>query len=299
MSSILIPKLLLYLLSVLLIPNVVDCNTCGTRHTIEVDDREVMYLISCGDDNDITGTYPLVVSMHCYGGRHYNEIDRYESILSQYGKAILVSPQGMGRSWNAVECCGTAAAHNLDDVGFIDKSINEIIKITNGIHNGQIATTGFSNGGFMSMHMTQYSSHRIVAAASMSGYRYERPIKSTPVLLHHSLNDDKVLSTGCCSTSVCCCGISSSSCRSISDWFLMWSSINSCMPSTRTAVTMDMTCQYSDCFTTTILCKHNYPVHFDWAKGSPNLSVEKNILRFIFDEFCKDLPGCYVKQHSP
>eukprot|EP01060_Flectonema_neradi_P001948 TRINITY_DN11197_c0_g1_i3.p1 TRINITY_DN11197_c0_g1~~TRINITY_DN11197_c0_g1_i3.p1 ORF type:complete len:293 (+),score=39.48 TRINITY_DN11197_c0_g1_i3:874-1752(+) len=281
------------LIFVLLLLNVWAVEECGVRKEITLAGRKATYLINCGQEEEGVPIEkrPMIVALHCFGCYSFLELDRYQSILKSFGKVILVAPDGIGQSWNAVECCGTAVSTDVDDVSFIDSVIDEVAIVT-GLHNGQIATTGFSNGGFMSMHLTQHSRHQIAAAAAMSGYRYERPTRSTAVLLHHSLNDDKVLSTGCCSSSQCCCRITSPYCRSTTDWHLMWSAINNCSPSSRKVETRDSTCYHTDCETTTVLCEHATPTHSTWARASPGLVVERDILEFIFGEFCKSNDGC-------
>jgi poly(3-hydroxybutyrate) depolymerase len=47
---------------------------------------------------------PMIVAMHCYGCGVATMFDTYQSLADTYG-FILIIPEGLQFSWNAIECC--------------------------------------------------------------------------------------------------------------------------------------------------------------------------------------------------
>lgn len=74
--------------------------------------------------------------------------------LADQGKAVLVYPEGIRRSWNAGSCCGPAQLAGVDDVAFLSEVLHRFA--TNPRING-VYLAGFSNGGRMA--------YRVVCAA--------------------------------------------------------------------------------------------------------------------------------------
>jgi polyhydroxybutyrate depolymerase len=121
-------------------------------------------------------------------------------------------PRGITKSWNAIECCGVALDTHLDDVGFINAAVYEMLGKGH-VDSGAVFATGFSNGGFMTSRIAlQQSSHSnssaawLVAAAPTAGELgdgslYDAATVAVPVMLHHSIEDTAVRSA----TSLCAC----------------------------------------------------------------------------------------------
>ena len=103
-------------------------------------------------------TLPLLVAIHCFGGGPGLRITNWRSFAEEF-TFILMAPKGVQTSWNGDQCCGYAADQNLDDVGFIQRAINETINtfstvfpsvtLSDGDNGGYLWISGFSNGGFM------------------------------------------------------------------------------------------------------------------------------------------------------
>lgn len=215
------------------------------------------------NNNYNTGILPLVFGIHCYGCTAINLsifIDRADS-----HNVILVLPEGIRSSFNAVECCGYAKTQNIDDVGFfayIQRTLS--LEYPSIIQSRYTYAVGWSNGGFMVMA----ASSLFRAIAPIAGYisvadmllpDYYRTnnnnnnngVKLSPtstsegkptnnssnsngkgLFLHHGANDPVVRPTGCCHDPTlpqCCCDIAAETCVSVMDVAQNWASmINGC-----------------------------------------------------------------------
>jgi len=106
---------------------------------------------------------PLVFNFHGLGSTGLAQFGYSElSTLAEKFKFILVSPNGLGNSWNGGFCCGFAAENNIDDVGFTSDMI-DAISSEYCVNSDRIFSTGISNGGFMSYRLACDLSDRIAA----------------------------------------------------------------------------------------------------------------------------------------
>jgi len=202
-------------------------------------------------------TLPMMVSLHYFTGAANREIPVWRS-LSDELTFILVAPNGIGRSWNADQCCGYAADNKLNDTAFIQSVIHKVQQSfselfpfltlyrasENDRDDGYLWITGFSNGAFMADKLAWQSAvgdfPEIIAMAASSGYIYDNSRyidghqihRNVPVFFNHGLKDKLVNSTGCCheQTTGCCCGIAQRSnfCSSIHQEFEQWLRWNQC-----------------------------------------------------------------------
>lgn len=144
---------------------------------------------------------PLVIAMH--GGFGSGLQLENQSRLSLKGEAegfIVVYPDGTQggalnfRTWNAGWCCGPSVTNNVDDVGFINALLDEVIAAY-AVDTTRIYATGMSNGGFMAYRLACEMPQRIAAiapvAASM-GMAQCTPSRPIPVLAIHSYLDSSV-----------------------------------------------------------------------------------------------------------
>jgi polyhydroxybutyrate depolymerase len=135
---------------------------------------------------------PLIFNFHGLGGEAVGQFGYTQmSALAEKFKFILVTPQGIGNSWNGGNCCGSAAADGIDDVGFVSNMIDEIMS-EYCIHPSRIFATGFSNGGIFSNRLACELSDRIAAiglvAAFDSTYSCD-PLRPIPVIAFHGTSD--------------------------------------------------------------------------------------------------------------
>jgi polyhydroxybutyrate depolymerase len=97
--------------------------------------------------------------------------------LPSSGRAELVYPSAVGRSWNAGDCCGPALARHVDDVGFL----TELIARVDPGHRRPIYLTGYSNGGQLAYLIactspSLVSGFAVVKATPAPGCEVTRPL---------------------------------------------------------------------------------------------------------------------------
>ncbi len=141
---------------------------------------------------------PLVIVFH--GGasnaeamKAYTRIDR----AADRDGYIVVYPNGSSGfgnnflTWNAGNCCGPAAALQIDDVGFALEVIDDVAARVP-VDKTRVYATGLSNGSMMAYRLAAEASHRIAAVAGVAGaMSLERfaPSRPMPVMHIHSVND--------------------------------------------------------------------------------------------------------------
>lgn len=139
---------------------------------------------------------PLVVDLHGFtsDGNQQRGISGWTTIAAANG-FLVAWPDGLDNSWNAGTCCGTSAANNVDDVGFIRAMVAAIVAQAN-VDPGRIYVTGLSNGGAMSHRLACEAADLFAAAAPMAfpvpyvDFPNEcQPARSIPVLLFMGLTD--------------------------------------------------------------------------------------------------------------
>jgi polyhydroxybutyrate depolymerase len=106
----------------------------------------------------------------------------------------VVSPQGIGWSWNAGSCCGPARVRKVDDVAFLDTVIDDIIT-RDGVDPRRVFVAGFSNGGFMAYRYACETRHPIAGIAVINGdlgVDTCRPKHAIDALVIHQTGDEVV-----------------------------------------------------------------------------------------------------------
>jgi polyhydroxybutyrate depolymerase len=135
---------------------------------------------------------PLVFNFHGLGSSGpaqfaYSEL----AALAETFKFILVSPNGLGNSWNGGFCCGYAAANGIDDVGFTSDMIDEISG-SYCVHPDRVYSTGISNGGFMSYRLACDLADRIAAIGPVAAANVTfscAPSRPVPVIAMNGTDD--------------------------------------------------------------------------------------------------------------
>ena len=93
---------------------------------------------------------PIIVVLGGISAPVSNEITRDRLVPYAEGDlAELVYPVGIHESWNAVGCCGYAAAKHVDDIGFLKALVPRI----DPGHAHPVDIVGYSNGGRMAYRM--------------------------------------------------------------------------------------------------------------------------------------------------
>ena len=252
------------------------------------------YLLRMPSHDRCTAGLPLPVALaiHCFGCSENMEITKFAAAADRQGIA-LVAPAGMHHSWNAPHCCGNARQQQLDDVGFIDALVADLLESGDGrrrFDSGALFATGFSNGGFLTSQLAEASRRVWAGIAPTAGHEYHvQRTQPLPVAIHHCVNDHHVNMSGCCrrgdqpdSPSSCCCGIAAAACVSTQDIFERWLKINRCRGKVASLrrVAMDLTpyrsppnavCQLGrECVAETWFCVHQTcTAHQDWVSSFP------------------------------
>lgn len=197
---------------------IASCNTSNENSNISLKGKRLDKTILYGENQRqyrlyIPSSYsrkeplPLLIALH---GME-SDIDKMERRTRLSKKAeeenfILVYPAGSGQfedillTWNVSFCCGYSMERNIDDVGFIDTLIDEIINNFN-IDTDKIFAVGFSNGGMLAYRVGAELSHRIAGVAVVSGsiggktfqvsspYKIPKPEKEIPIIIFHGKKD--------------------------------------------------------------------------------------------------------------
>lgn len=157
------------------------------------------YFTHLPDGFDPAEEYALILGFH--GGFGNAEQFEGQSLLSEKADEagfIAVYPQGTGyllapnlRFWNAGGCCAYAMENDLDDVGFVDELIDQLISELP-IDSNRVYSTGISNGAMMSYRLACELSERIAAIAPVAGSMLTEtcePTRGVPVIHFHSYLD--------------------------------------------------------------------------------------------------------------
>lgn len=151
------------------------------------------------------GHLPVVLNFHGGGGnarvqKWYTRMDE----TAARERFIAVYPNGTGGfagrllTWNAGNCCGPAAASNVDDVGFAVALLEDLAARTP-VDRTRIYATGLSNGSMMAYRLAAEASGRLAAVAGVAGamtlpgFSPGRPV---PVMHFHSVDDGRALYDG-------------------------------------------------------------------------------------------------------
>lgn len=148
---------------------------------------------------------PVIINFHGGGGHGSNE-QEYSLMDRLADRQIFVAvyPDGTGQfskrllTWNAGTCCGYAAIHQIDDVGFVRVLIDKIGEVMP-IDRRRIYATGLSNGAMMAYRLAAEAGDLIAAIAPVAGGMVLPEIKSQraiPVMHVHSLDDPRALYGG-------------------------------------------------------------------------------------------------------
>lgn len=144
---------------------------------------------------------PLVLVLHGGGGNAANA----EQMTGFTAKAraegfIVVYPEGSGRlphrllTWNAGHCCGYAREQRVDDVGFVNALLDQLIA-SYPVDTRRIYATGMSNGGMMVHRLGIGLAHRFAAIAPVVGTVFgdePQPAASVSALMINGLLDENV-----------------------------------------------------------------------------------------------------------
>ncbi len=142
----------------------------------------------------VGGRVPLVFSFH--GLRTTAALQRYISEMDPAADAhgyVVVYPEGTGpsldESWNAGNCCESAAQNDVDDVGFT-LAILDRLRAPLCVDARRVYAAGLSNGGHMVYRLACEAADTFAAVASVAGVETTFPCTpSRPISLLHIHGD--------------------------------------------------------------------------------------------------------------
>jgi polyhydroxybutyrate depolymerase len=155
---------------------------------------------------DGTKPLPLIIIIHgAFDTAKGIEKDSGFSHVADRENFMVMYPNGIGimgllQHWNAGHCCGKAAKDQIDDVGYLNASI-DAVRSRLAIDADRIYMVGFSNGGMLTYRFCAESGKRLAGAAVLSGAIGSRlgdalpmwtmPASAPPVpmLIIHGLQD--------------------------------------------------------------------------------------------------------------
>ena len=153
--------------------------------------------------------YAMVIVIHgAFGSAEAIETETGFSDLADRENFVAVYPNGMGlygwlQHWNAGHCCGKAAADGIDDVGFFEAVIDDVVQRLR-IDEHRVYMIGFSNGGMLAYRFAAERTERLAAMAALSAamggrpdpetpeWRIGPPSRPLPVLILHSPKDESI-----------------------------------------------------------------------------------------------------------
>lgn len=131
----------------------------------------------------------------------FSQLADREGFMVMYPNGIGIA--GLLQHWNAGHCCGKAAEDQIDDVGYLNASI-DVLSGRLAIDPNRIYMVGFSNGGMLTYRFCAESGNRLAGAAVLAGAIGSRlgdasPIWTMPetappipMLIMHGLQDTHV-----------------------------------------------------------------------------------------------------------
>lgn len=141
---------------------------------IEVNGLERHYLVHIPASYDPTYPTPVLLAFHG-GGANADNMVKFSGLNEKSDKEgfIVVYPYGSGLlkkflTFNAGNCCGYAMRHQIDDVEFTRRILDDLTRrVYVDIH--RIYATGMSNGAMMVYRLASELSDRIAAIAPVAG----------------------------------------------------------------------------------------------------------------------------------
>ncbi len=137
--------------------------------SIEVDGVARTYRLFVPTTLDRTEPAPLVMVLHGGGNSVQSMVETtgFDQAASA-GDFIAVYPEATGQAWNAGFCCGSAPERGVDDVGFLNQLLDQLVA-EGSVDPGRVFVTGVSNGAMLAYRYACEEAERVQAIASVAG----------------------------------------------------------------------------------------------------------------------------------
>lgn len=140
-----------------------------TDVTVDVGGTERRYDLFVPTTYDPAAEAPLVVNFHGLFGSpsQQAELSQFNPHADDHGM-LVAYPAGIGQSFNAGVCCGTASSTGVDDVAFARALVQDVASKMC-VDPRRVYATGMSNGGHMAHRLACEAADVFAAAASVTG----------------------------------------------------------------------------------------------------------------------------------
>ncbi|MFN6401836.1 MAG: alpha/beta hydrolase family esterase [Planctomycetota bacterium] len=189
---------LLATLAILLVADGSHLSPGDSFRRLKVDGSERSYLVHVPPQYVKDTPTPVVLAFHG-GGANARNMVAFSGLNQKADQSgfIVVYPDGSGRlermlTFNAGNCCGQAAARNVDDVAFVRHILDDLEGIAN-VDRNRVFAKGMSNAAMMAYRVASEMSDRIAAIAPVSGpmgTKDYRPGRAVSVMHFHGQADE-------------------------------------------------------------------------------------------------------------
>jgi len=166
--------------------------------SLDVNRQTRSYLIHVPPSYTGVEPFPVVLAFHG-GAAHAESMVRFSGLSEKADEAsfLAVYPNGTGRyqrllTWNAGNCCGSAARNRVDDVAFVRAVLDDLATVAR-VDPKRVYATGMSNGAMITYRLASELADRIAAIAPVAGPMGTetcRPSRPVPVMHFHGTGDE-------------------------------------------------------------------------------------------------------------
>jgi polyhydroxybutyrate depolymerase len=162
-----------------------------TTDTIKSGGRTRSWVQITPKDPRAAATAPIIVVLSGITATPTEEMDRDDLLgLPSSGRAELVYPAGVDKSWDAGGCCGGAAKMHVNDVAFLQALVPRL----DPHHHRPIYLAGYSNGGRLTYRIactdpTLFGGYAVIKAMPEKGCVVSKPLNFLQI---DSTNDKAV-----------------------------------------------------------------------------------------------------------
>jgi polyhydroxybutyrate depolymerase len=164
------------------------------RVTVDMTGRQRSYLAVSPRGIPASDRLPVVMVLHGLGvdAASMSRVADWRSAVER-DRFHAVFPQGLGDSWNMGPCCPPANLARVDDLGFLDRVVQDLRDRAD-VQPERMFLTGFSNGGIMTYAYACARPSVFAAIAPMAGSNITGcfPPESVSMLHQHSDPDGVV-----------------------------------------------------------------------------------------------------------
>jgi polyhydroxybutyrate depolymerase len=154
------------------------------------------YVLHTPSGYDGTKTLPLVVDLHGATSWATQQLmrDKWGNMADKQG-FLVVAPDGVQMTWNALICCGGAQSMKVDDVGFL-KAVVAKVSSELCVDSKRVYASGHSNGALMTFVLACQAADIFAAAAPYEGVTplptMCHPSRPLPIAMVRALQDGAV-----------------------------------------------------------------------------------------------------------